>query len=224
MKKLLQLSFLFISMFAVNAQAQERITLDDGSVLNVFMVEPGEATSEPKPLVVLMGGGPGNASISRDTSQWLGSGFAQRGWLVAVPISPNNRSFRGSTNNQIIVQLIKELQKREDVRSGKVLLAGVSNGGMSSLEIARRNPEKYFGVAAIPAISSENTKNDSLKGFPVYLRIGGADSLGWADQFDSTVESLSSAGVELNADILDGAPHMFRMDWSTLGPWLEEIR
>lgn len=223
MKSLIQLMFLLIASLPMIAQAQERITLEDGTVLNVFMVEP-ESSSEPSPLVILLGGGPGNASISQDTSRWLGSGFAQRGWMVAVPISPNNRSFRGGANNELINQLIQELQKRDDVLEGKALLAGVSNGGMSSLEIARRNPDKYFGVAAIPAISDSKTKNDMLKGFQVYLRIGGDDSLGWADRFDSTVASLSDAGVKLDADILYGAPHMFRMDWSTLGPWLEQIR
>lgn len=224
MKIMIRLMFLLIGFLPMISQAQERITLEDGSILNVFMVEPQSTPGEPSPLVILMGGGPGNASISQDTSRWLGSGFAQRGWMVAVPISPNNRSFRGRANNETIVQLIDELQKRDDILGGKVLLAGISNGGMSSLEIARRNPEKYLGVAAIPAISNANTNNDSLKDFPVYLRIGGDDSLGWADQFDATVASLEDAGVKLDAEILYGAPHMFRMDWSTLEPWLEEIR
>jgi predicted esterase len=109
------------------------------------------------------------------------------------------------------------------VATGKALLAGVSNGGMSALEIARREPQNYFGVAAVPAVSADNTNNESLNGFPVYLRIGGDDQLGWADQFDSSVESLSSAGVDLDADILYGAPHMFRMEWDTLEPWLERF-
>jgi len=207
-----------------NSYAQERITLADGSVLNVFIVEPPEETAAPLPLVILMGGGPGNASISADTSRWLGSGFAQRGWYVAVPVSPDNRSFRGAVNNGKIVGLVELLQQRPQIASGKVLLAGVSNGGMSALEIARRNPRAYFGVAAVPAISDARTKNDSLNGFPVYLRIGGADQLGWADNFEETVASLSSAGVALGADVLEGAPHMFRMDWSTVSPWLEKVR
>ncbi len=208
-------------MFSISLQAQERIQLADESILNVFIIEPADSGDQPRPLLILMAGGPGNASISKDTSQWLGSGFARRGWIVAVPISPNNRSFRGAANNEKIKQLIVELQKRDDVADGKTLLAGVSNGGMSALEIARRDPQNYFGVAAVPALSGSNANNENLNGFPVYLRIGGEDQLGWADQFDSSVESLSSAGVDLDADILYGAPHMFRMDWDTLEPWLQ---
>lgn len=209
-------------LLPLSLQAQERITLADGSVLNVFMVE-SRTSDRPSPLVILMGGGPGNASISRDTSQWLGSGFAQRGWTVAVPISPNNRSFRGTTNNELILLLVDELQSREDIAEGKVLLAGVSNGGMSALEIARTDPSRFFGVAAVPALLTATRANETLKDFPVYLRIGGADRLGWADRFEETVATFNDVGVDLDADILEGAPHMFRMDWSTLGPWLEQF-
>lgn len=224
MRNLARLFLFFCCLFPMTMQAQERITLEDGSVLNVFLVEPENESNRPLPLVILMGGGPGNASISADTSRWLGSGFAQRGWLVAVPISPNNRSFRGRSSNALIANLIVQLQKREDVAAGKVLLAGVSNGGMSALEIARRDPQDYLGVAAIPAISTDDTDNDALKDFPVYLRIGGADQLGWADRFNETVASLTSSGVKLNAEVLDGAPHMFRMEWESLEEWLQEIR
>ena len=210
--------------FAGISAAQERITLADGSVLNVFMVRPAETTDDPAPLVILMGGGPGNASISRDTSMWLGSGFAERGWVVAVPVSPNNRAFRGTGNNGKVEQLIVELQQRDYIAAGKVLLAGISNGGMSALEIARRNPDSYLGVAAVPALATSVVDNRPLAGFPVYLRIGGADQLGWADRFDETVEALTEAGVDLDAAILDSAPHMFRMNWESLDPWLLSIR
>jgi len=224
MKKLTILFIFCCSLLPMTIQAQERITLQDGTVLNVFLVAPENGANRASPLVILMGGGPGNASISQDTSRWLGSGFAQRGWMVAVPISPNNRSFRGGVNNALITDLITQLQKRQNIAQGKVLLAGVSNGGMSALEIARRNPQDYLGVAAVPAISGADTDNEALRDFPIYLRIGGSDQLDWADRFDETVASLTDAGVVLDADVLDGAPHMFRMEWESLGDWLQEIQ
>ena len=203
--------------------AHERITLEDGSRLAVVVVQPAETSEIHAPLLNLMGGGPGNASISRDTSIWLGGGFAERGWLVAVPVSPNNRAFRGEENNGKVEQLITELQKRENVADGKVLLAGISNGGMSALEIARRNPQNYSGGAAVPALATSVVDNRPLAGFPVYLRIGGADQLGWADRFGETVDALTEAGVDLDAAILDSAPHMFRMNWESLDAWLGKI-
>lgn len=223
MKRINLLLVVLLLSVPLMSNAQERITLADGSVLNVFMVKPAATTDQPSPLLVLMGGGPGNASISRDTSVWLGGGFARRGWIVAVPISPNTQSFRGSDNNAKVAQLIVELQKRDDVAAGKVLLAGISNGGMSALEIARRNPQDYKGVVAVPALSTSVFDNKPLAGFPVYLRIGGADQLGWADRFDQTVETFTEAGVDLDAAILDSAPHMFQMQWESLDAWLAKI-
>tara|TARA_B100000900_G_scaffold323899_1_gene283489 strand:+ start:143 stop:862 length:720 start_codon:yes stop_codon:yes gene_type:complete len=207
----------------LGAYSQERIELDDGSHLTVFIVGPAKGKNEPSPLLILMGGGPGNVSISRDTSSWLGSEFAQRGWFVAVPVSPNNRAFRGYDNNLKILMLIDQLQQRDYVAPGKTLLAGISNGGMSALEIARRNPEQFLGVAAVPALSVSAFDNKPLAGFPVYLRIGGEDQLGWADRFDETVAALEEAGVDLDAAILDSASHMFRMNWESLDAWLAKI-
>ncbi len=223
MKKLKSCLILIAIIFCSMIFAQERIALEDGSRLSVYIVKPAETLSGPAPLVILMGGGPGNASISRDTSIWLGGGFAERGWIVAVPVSPNNRAFRGDENNEKVEQLIVELQKREEILDGKVLLAGISNGGMSALEIARRNPDNYMGVAAVPALATSVVDNRVLAGFPVYLRIGGADQLGWADRFDETAEALTEAGVDLDAAILDSAPHMFRMNWESLDAWLGTI-
>ena len=223
MKRLQCYLVLIVIIFWSMAHAQERITLEDGSRLSVYIVKPAQTLSEPAPLVILMGGGPGNASISRDTSIWLGGGFAERGWMVAVPVSPNNRAFRGDENNHKVEQLISELKKRDEIANGKVLLAGISNGGMSALEIARRNPANYMGVAAVPALATSVVDNRVLAGFPVYLRIGGADQLGWAERFDETAEALTEAGVDLDAAILDSAPHMFRMNWESLEAWLEKV-
>jgi len=224
MKKTSLLLGLLLLFLPAMTNAQERIDLADGSRLNVFMVQAAETSDQPAPLLILMGGGPGNASISRDTSMWLGGGFAQRGWIVAVPISPNNRAFRGEENNGKVEQLIVELQKRDNIAAGKVLLAGISNGGMSALEIARSNPENYKGVVAVPALATSVVDNRPLNGFPIYLRIGGADQLGWADRFDETVSALTQAGVDLDAAILDSAPHMFRMNWESLDPWLDKVK
>ncbi len=217
---LLALSLWLLSGMA--AMAQERVALEDGETLAVFMVRPA-ASEQPGRLLILFGGGPGNASIAADVSRWLGSQFAARGWVVAAPVSPDNRSFRGPRNNRRVAQLIKTLQQRENIAQGKTMLAGISNGGFSALEVARRDPENYFGVIAVPALSTSEFDNRPLRGFPVYLRIGGEDELGWADRFDETVDAFLGAGVDLDAAVLDSAGHMFQMNWETLDPWLDRV-
>ena len=80
-----------------------------------------------------------------------------------------------------------------------------------------------MGVAAVPALATSVVDNRVLAGFPVYLIICGADQLGWAERFVETAEALTEAGVDLDAAILDSAPHMFRMNWESLEPWLEKV-
>jgi len=216
--------FVLIGLMTSGVNAQGRITLSDGSQLTVFMVLPQEEASAPWPLVILMGGGPGNMSISQDTARWLGGGFAARGWAVAVPVSPDNQSFRSSDSAAKVELLISQLQQRDDILNGKTLLAGISNGGMSALGIASRNPQNYMGVAAVPALAGASSTLESLKDFPVYLRIGGADQLGWADRYEETVDRFNEIGVQLDAAIIEGAPHMFRMSWDSLEPWLDTVK
>ncbi|MGB1666568.1 MAG: hypothetical protein ACPHDP_02730, partial [Pseudohongiellaceae bacterium] len=53
-------SVMTLFTYGLGAHAQERIELKDGSQLTVFVVEPAAATDRLSPLVILMGGGPGN--------------------------------------------------------------------------------------------------------------------------------------------------------------------
>jgi predicted esterase len=210
-------------LFSTNSVAQDKLTLTDGSLIEYYLALPKDESASEWPLAIFMGGGSGNKPISFEAYRFVGLDLAARGWAVAVPVSPDNSSFRGN-NVAKVRELIADLQSRDDIKEGKILLAGISNGGMSALEIARQNPEDYLGVMAVPALVRNNAQLDVLEGMPIYLRIGSEDQLGWAAQYDETVEKLEGFGVELNAAIIDGAPHMFGMDWDRLEPWLDDVK
>jgi pimeloyl-ACP methyl ester carboxylesterase len=204
------------------AIAQDRLELADGSSIQYFLTLPDITGEAPLPLAVFMGGGSGNAPISYTVYRFYASELANLGWAVIVPISPDNRSFRG-VNVDRVRELIRHLQQRDDVREGKTLLAGISAGGMSALEIARRHPDEVLGIMAVPALVRDDTNLDALAGMPVYLRIGSADELGWGMQYDATVRALEAANVVLDADLLYGEPHMFGLDWGRVESWLETL-
>lgn len=213
----------FAAVFTMNlAIAQDELELEDGSVIQYFLSFPEITGEAPLPLAVFMGGGSGNAPISYTVYRFYASELANLGWVVAVPVSPNNRSFRG-VNVDRVRELIRFLQQRDDVQQGKTLLAGISAGGMSALEIARRHPDEVLGIMAVPALVRDDTNLDALAGMPVYLRIGSADELGWGMQYEATVEALENAGVLLDADLLYGEPHMFGLDWDRVEVWLETL-
>jgi len=208
-------------LFPVLACSQDRAILNDDSIIECYLAKPDRQDGE-LPLAIFMGGGSGDRLISYDVYRFYARELAALGWVVAVPISPDNTSFRGRNIGKIR-ELIAQLQNRADVKDSKTLLAGISAGGMSAIEIARRNPESYLGILAVPAVVDPDEDLQRLDGMPVYLRIGSADE-SWAFRFDETVMALRNAGVDLDADLLFGEPHMFGLDWDRLERWLQAYR
>jgi len=109
------------------------------------------------------------------------------------------------------------------VADGPVLLGGISNGGISSLEIANRDPGAYLGVVAVPALANSSSVTN-LNDFPVFLRIGSEDQLGWAARYDATVRALENAGAIVNAKLVDGGGHRVPIDWANLEVWLNNLK
>ena len=198
------------------------VALEDNPALGVYLLLPSTAGTAPAPLMILMPGGSGEEALARDLQYWLGEEFAQRGWAVAIPVSPNQRSFRGA-NNALVPMLIDALQQNPRIASGKVLLAGISNGGMSALEIASAEPERFRGIVAVPALVPSGLNVEALAGMPIYLRIGDQDELTWMDRLDETAQSLRDGGAIVDSGLVFMSPHMFQMEWETLDPWLEAL-
>jgi predicted esterase len=198
------------------------VALDDSPALGVYLLLPATANAAPAPLLILMPGGSGEEALARDLQYWLGEEFQQRGWAVAIPVSPNQRSFRGA-NNALVPQLIDALQQDSRIATGKVLLAGISNGGMSALEIAASKPERFRGIVAVPALVPRGLAVDSLAGMPIYLRIGDQDEMSWMTRLDETAQTLREGGALVDSGLAFMSPHMFQMEWETLDPWLDAL-
>lgn len=208
-------------LLPLTLQAQETFTLPDGSRLQAFLALP-EAGQPALPLAIVMGGGAGDNRIASGTFESLGREFAARGWAVATPVSPNGQSFFGG-NGDKVRQLIGLLKARDGVADGPALLAGISNGGISALEIASAAPGEYLGVVAVPALANDSSVRN-LRDFPVFLRIGSEDQLGWASRYESTVRALEKAGARVDARLVEGGGHRVPVDWDNLEAWLAALR
>ena len=221
--QLLKPLILFLLLLPGLSFADERIiTLDDGSQVKVFMFYPEFYGEGPWPLVVHMSGGKADEYVVR-AQFWLGRELTARGWAIAFPVSPDANSFFGE-NAKKIPQVVDQLQQDVNIQKGKTLLAGVSNGGTSAIEIASMNPERYFGVVAVPGIIRDDAVLGDFKGLPVYLRIGENDYLRWNRLLPSIEQRLTKAGAKVNAKLLPGEKHVFVIDWDELHPWLDTIR
>lgn len=202
--------------------AEEYVTVEDGSTIKVFLFFPKNDGEGPWPLSVLMSGGIANEYIVR-AQFWLGHELANRGWVIAVPVSPDANAFFGESGDRI-PQVIKHLQEAPNIETGKSLLVGVSNGGSSALQIASHDPQNYYGVVAVPGIIKDVETIGNFQDLPVFVRIGENDFLGWNRQLPQLEQQLSEAGARVNAKLELGANHVFPINWDELQPWLDSVR
>lgn len=200
---------------------ERMVELDDGSRIKVFVFHPDTGGEGPFPLSVLMPGGTANEYVAR-AQFWLGHELTNRGWAVAVPVSPDASSFFGE-NARKIPEVISRLQTSARIEEGKSLLVGVSNGGSSAIEIAAHNPANYLGVVAVPGIIKNPEVIDDMKGLPMYIRIGENDLLRWYRHLPDVTRTLREAGATVNADLVPDANHVFPLNWQELQPWLDSI-
>lgn len=206
------------STLAVARDRVKEVVLDDGSTVKVFLFVPENSGDGPWPLCVLMSGGSGNEYVAR-AQFWLGRELSEHGWMIAVPVSPNNEPFTGE-NGKKIPEVINNLQQENDIVAGKALLVGVSTGGSSALELAAQNPGQYHGVVAVPGMLKDPGIIGDMAGLPVYLRIGEEDMFRWDDQMPALVQALEAGNAKVDARLVEDGKHIFRLDWDELEPWL----
>lgn len=216
--------YILVLLFLLPAMAladETVVQLDDGSSVKVFLFEPKDHGDGPWPLCVLMSGGSGNEYVAR-AQFWLGRELANQGWMIAVPVSPNNSPFTGE-NGRKIPKVIAQLQQSPNIMPGKALLVGVSTGGSSALELAAQNPEQYYGVVAVPGMLKDLSVIQDMKDLPVYLRIAENDLFRWNNHMPALVDALSAASAQVNARLVSDGRHVFRLNWDELQPWLESL-
>jgi len=199
--------------------SEETLLLGDDIPVKVLFFQP-EESSEPPPLAIMIAGGTSNEFMAR-AQFWLGSEFVERGWAIAVPISPDGKRF-SDENANLFPELIQKLQAAHELKDNKPLLIGISSGGSAAMAIAAVNPELYRGVVATPGRIKRDDELSKLNGLPIYLRVGEKDDLRWNRILDRMVARLSAAGANVDSAIMPDARHIFTLDWDNLNNWLEQ--
>jgi len=214
--KLLISMLLSVSNLAPLQAGEDSVAMPSGQAINVLFFKPMEVESPP--LAIMVSGGSSSEFMAR-AQYWLGKELVDRGWAVAVPISPGGRHFFVEHANEF-PQFIKDLQQLHGLTEKKALLVGISSGGSAALEIAAAAPDQYLGVVATPGRVSKDLTQTYLDGLPIYIRIGEKDGLRWNRQLHKTVARLKSAGAVVNAELVAGARHIFPVNWIDLEAWL----
>ena len=232
MPKLLSLLLvcMVIALPAYMRAAEESVMLSNGVSVKVLYFQPHDTqphdtqphdTGNP-PLALLVSGGSNDKFMAR-AQFWLGKEMVERGWAIAVPVSPDGRRYFVD-NPQLFPDIIAHLHNNHDLQAGKTLLVGISSGGSAALAIAAQQPQHYLGVVATPGRIWNETRLRALYGLPIYLRIGEKDNFRWNRRLEDMVEVLHGAGANVDAAIMPDARHIFPLDWENLEAWLEGLR
>ena len=57
-----------------------------------------------------------------------------------------------------------------------------------------------------------------------YIRIGERADFRWNRMLEPMAQRLRAAGAEVNAELVEGARHVFQLDWESLEAWLVELK
>ncbi len=215
--RILATFILFSTPLAV-VGAERTVPIEGEAVVRVWVFSPRDSGNGPWPLAMMIPAGSGQEYAVK-AQFWLGQEITKRGWVVAVPVSPEGLSFVGDSETNIS-QVISELQKDQSIQVGKTLLLGVSSGGSSALEIASKNPEAYHGVVAVPGRIKQSGPLPALDGLPVFLRVAEKDYFRWNKQMPDMTQRLVSAGALVDAALVPDARHVIKVDLEELDRWL----
>jgi pimeloyl-ACP methyl ester carboxylesterase len=137
-----------------------------------------------------------------------------------VPTAPNAKGFFG-TEAKVVSDWIDGLPRQDgDLPWGKILFAGISNGGTAALEHAALRPDRTAGVLAVPGLVGASAELAKLSGLRILIRVGERDELGWARAYESQVRALMRIGASVDARLLPDTPHAFRPPWDDIDGWL----
>ena len=223
-RRLLLVSLLTLLPYGMLAAAEQTVQLRDGASVKLFFFESHDVPldeSNPPPLAIFIAGGSNNEFMAK-AQFWLGKEFVDRGWAIAVPISPDGKRF-SLGDSSTLPQIIAQLHATHTLQDSKPLLVGMSSGGSEALAIAFLNPSTFRGVVATPGRIKADASVNELNSLPLYIRIGEKDDFRWNRLLEPMSQRLRTAGAEVDAAIVEGARHVFKLDWESLEAWLEKL-
>lgn len=188
-----------------------QMTMADGTLLQYGVVLPNNfVAGETYP--VLLAFPPGRQTkemVEAGMGYWGAEGQA-RGWVVVSPIAPNDTLFfQGS--EQYLPEFVQRIEAIYPLEGGKLHVAGVSNGGISSFRIAIIMPERFASITAVPGFpqTSDFDKLDTLTHIPVTMYVGENDT-SWVERMTATEAEIQRLGGQVSLTIVPNEGHVIQ--------------
>lgn len=195
---------------AAAATVLEKTKKAAGMTVEYKVVLPnGYDASKTYPAILAFGGGPQTMNtVDAILSRNFQTEAEKRGYIVFALAAPDGELFFEG-GEKIFPDFLKAILSEYKVEGGKFHIAGVSNGGISALHIAARNPEYFVSATAFPGFMWEATKAkmQAVSKMCVFMYVGENDEYRWHDEMQGEVEYLNSLGTVARYTVEKGQPH-----------------
>jgi predicted esterase len=174
-----------------------RLETDGGPRAYTVYVPEGLDRSKSHPAILFLHGAGERGDDGIVPSQvGLGPAIVQRGGVPAIVVFPQARRTwqAGSDDSDAALKALDEAAKEYNVDPKRVILTGLSMGGMGTWSIAAAHPEKF---AALVPICGPGNPQDVAKyeGIPILSFVGDADSPRLHLGMRAMIEALRGAGA-----------------------------
>jgi len=131
-----------------------------------------------------------------------------RGYIVVSPAAPSNNLFFERGGDRIFPDFLDQILRDYKIESGKLHVAGPSNGGLSAFHIAAMYPQYFRSVTGFPGYLPDEieTRINSLKPLCIFMHVGERDSE-WLTIMQRQSEVLRGKGLRVHFNIEPDQAH-----------------
>lgn len=132
----------------------------------------------------------------------------RRGYVVVSPAAPDGRLFFDD-GRRVFPAFIERIFVDYQVKGGKLILAGASNGGLSAFYVASHYPQYFTTLIGYPGLLREVTPAAvaALRGLCIYMHVGELDA-GWRPAMAAEADELRRAGLNVTFSVEPGQHHV----------------
>lgn len=175
------------------------------------LLPPGYDASKPHPVVLVFTGGAQALQAAEGTirTDWQAEA-EKRGYVVISPAAPDGELFFQEGDR--VFPAFLEMIRKDYKPTGKIHIAGHSNGGLSAFHIAAKYPQYFSTVTGYPGLYEDNPEADypaALKGLCLYMHAGDKDPE-WRNAMAKEAEAMMTEGFRIKFTVEPNSTHRLK--------------
>ena len=206
--------FLAVVLFATAANAE---VLDKSAVFAKMKVDyrvvlpQGYNPARAYPAVLaFVGGGQTLQMVQNEVDRTWKPEAERRGYIVVMPAAPDGELFFQG-GGRVFPQFVEQILKDYKVETGKLHIAGHSNGGISAFHIAAQYPQYFRTITGFPGYLPEdsNAGLDRIKPMCIFMHVGQRD-ISWQAEMRDQMERFRERGLRVQFHIEPNEDHLIQ--------------